>query len=144
MPLSVLFGFADILRLSEADDQFFFVHKGGLNVNIHRTSFNVGPGAMFMVPRGKWSCFYYGNYMLTATGNKYSIENISGIESELFFAQARKATETEEEEARRQEHAASQTPGASGSKRKSVKSVEPETDAESVVSTKKTKKKKKV
>jgi centromere protein C len=39
--------------MREADEQFFFVHKGGLNVNIHLTSFNMGPGAMFYVPRGK-------------------------------------------------------------------------------------------
>ena len=56
---------------------------------------------------------------LTGIGNKYSIENISGVEAELFFAQARKAISTEEEERMLQQgldKSVSQTPGAGGSR----------------------------
>lgn len=66
-------------------------------------------------------------------GNKYSIENISEVEAELFFAQSRKAVLSEEEAQSMAQHIesmGSQTPGAgrsSTSKSKGTKSVEPET-----------------
>jgi len=49
----VSLSFSPVCGGRKANEQFFFVHKGGLNVNIHLTSFNMGPGAMFYVPRGR-------------------------------------------------------------------------------------------
>lgn len=114
--------------------QFFFVYKGGCNINVHRTSFNMGPGAMFMIPRGM-SLFpkrRWQRIRADPTGNKYSIENISDVQAELFFAQSRKAVMTDKEERLLAElndasTSGARTPGAEGSGKKR-KSIEPETD----------------
>ncbi|RSH94857.1 hypothetical protein EHS25_004663 [Saitozyma podzolica] len=68
---------------SKDNSYVFFVVQGAVQVQVHRTSFVMAPGAMFMVPRG----------------NHYSIENISpDAEAQLFFAQARKVPKSELEE----------------------------------------------
>jgi hypothetical protein len=58
---------------------------------------------------------------LTGLGNKYSIENISSVEAELFFAQARKASPTEEDERaiaqQFQERSITQTPATTKAKK---------------------------
>jgi centromere protein C len=124
-------------------EQFFFVHKGGLNVNIHRTSFNMGPGAMFMVPRGKLFDSLR-RFIAYKIGNKYSIENLSQVEAELFFAQARKAVSQEEEEQimQRNDKSRSETPSTvkMNGKKSKGRSTEPETEAESTPASKKKKK----
>jgi centromere protein C len=53
-----------------------------VNVVVCDTSFVLATGGMFMVPRG----------------NTYFIENIADRDSKLFFTQARKMREDEEEE----------------------------------------------
>ncbi|TCD64256.1 hypothetical protein EIP91_004325 [Steccherinum ochraceum] len=57
----------------------FYVIEGAVNFKVHRTSFVLTTGAMFLVPRG----------------NMYYIQNISDREAKLFFAQARKMPEYE-------------------------------------------------
>ncbi|THH23100.1 hypothetical protein EUX98_g8078 [Antrodiella citrinella] len=58
----------------------FYVLEGAVNFKVHRTSFVITTGGMFLVPRG----------------NMYFIQNISDREAKLFFAQARKMPESEE------------------------------------------------
>ncbi|KAF8213564.1 Mif2/CENP-C like-domain-containing protein [Mycena galopus ATCC 62051] len=60
----------------------FFVVEGAVNVMIHDTSVVLATGGMFMVPRG----------------NSYFIENIAERPAKLFFTQARKMRDDEEEE----------------------------------------------
>ncbi|EIW66523.1 hypothetical protein M231_02297 [Tremella mesenterica] len=68
---------------SKDNAYIFYVIAGAVNVKVHRTSFVMGVGSMFRVPRG----------------NHYSIENISpNTQVQLFFAQARKLRSTEEED----------------------------------------------
>ncbi|KAH9952029.1 Mif2/CENP-C like-domain-containing protein [Amylocystis lapponica] len=62
----------------------FYVIEGAVNFKVHRDSFVLTTGSMFLVPRG----------------NMYYIQNISDRDAKLFFAQARKVS-IEEEEARR-------------------------------------------
>ncbi|KAH8106929.1 Mif2/CENP-C like-domain-containing protein [Cristinia sonorae] len=52
----------------------FYVIEGAVNFKVHRTSFVLTTGGMFLVPRG----------------NMYFIQNISDRDAKLFFAQARK------------------------------------------------------
>ncbi|KAJ7225980.1 Mif2/CENP-C like-domain-containing protein [Mycena pura] len=59
----------------------FFVVEGAVNVEVGVHSFVLATGGMFMVPRG----------------NSYLIENIAERDSKLFFTQARKVPEGEEE-----------------------------------------------
>jgi hypothetical protein len=77
-------------------------------------------------------------------GNKYSIENLSQVEAELFFAQARKAASREEEEdiLQRSETARSEPPSTVQPKGKKAKgkSIEPDTEAETTPASKKKKK----
>lgn len=42
-------------RYTDMYCQFFFVHKGGLEITVHRSIFKLGPGGMFWVPRGQQS-----------------------------------------------------------------------------------------
>lgn len=46
---------------------------------VHRTSFVIAPGGMFLVPKGA----------RLLTGNMYNIRNVSQREARIFFAQAR-------------------------------------------------------
>jgi len=52
----------------------FYIIDGTANVKIHNTTFVLGTGAMFVIPRG----------------NTYSIENITDRDAKFFFTQARK------------------------------------------------------
>ncbi|KAJ7087547.1 Mif2/CENP-C like-domain-containing protein [Mycena belliarum] len=61
----------------------FFVIEGAVNLKVGDTSLIVASGGMFMVPRG----------------NTYFIENIADRDAKLFFTQARKLREDEEEDA---------------------------------------------
>jgi hypothetical protein len=89
------------------------------------------------------SHIYYWWFHIWYTGNKYSIENISQVEAELFFAQARKS-DTRAEEEQMMERFGSEAPSAVKVKAKGkkikTKSVEPETEAESTPASKKKKK----
>ncbi|KAH8117000.1 Mif2/CENP-C like-domain-containing protein [Phellopilus nigrolimitatus] len=58
----------------------FYLIEGAVNLKIHRTSFVLATGAMFLIPRG----------------NTYYIENIAQRPTRLFFAQARKVNAEEE------------------------------------------------
>nr|QEP49722.1 centromere protein 3 [Inonotus obliquus] len=58
----------------------FYIIEGAINLKVHRTSFVLATGAMFLVPRG----------------NTYYMENISQRPSKLFFAQARKVSADDE------------------------------------------------
>ncbi|KAF7340059.1 CENP-C-C domain-containing protein [Mycena venus] len=60
----------------------FYVVEGAVNVVICETSVVLATGGMFMVPRG----------------NSYFIENIADRDARLFFTQARKMREDEEED----------------------------------------------
>ncbi|KAJ6501590.1 Mif2/CENP-C like-domain-containing protein [Mycena vitilis] len=60
----------------------FFVVEGAVNVVVCDTSVILATGGMFMVPRG----------------NSYFIENIADRDAKLFFTQARKMREDEDEE----------------------------------------------
>ncbi|PWN28368.1 hypothetical protein BDZ90DRAFT_231361 [Jaminaea rosea] len=51
----------------------FAIWQGGLDIRVHRTMFRLGPGGMFMVPKG----------------NTYSIENCSQRKAVIWFTQAR-------------------------------------------------------
>ncbi|KAJ7154180.1 Mif2/CENP-C like-domain-containing protein [Mycena filopes] len=61
----------------------FFVIEGAVNLKVCETSLIVASGGMFMIPRG----------------NTYFIENIGDRDAKLFFTQARKMREGEEDEA---------------------------------------------
>ncbi|KAK0539400.1 mitotic fidelity of chromosome transmission- protein [Tilletia horrida] len=61
------------VKPSKTNSYTFIVSEGAVRVRIHRSNFVMGPGGMFLVPKG----------------NTYSIENIAKRESRLFFAQAR-------------------------------------------------------
>lgn len=54
--------------------QVFYVIEGAVSLKVHRTSFIIATGGMFLIPRG----------------NNYYIENVSQRAAKLFFAQARK------------------------------------------------------
>ncbi|KAI0093782.1 Mif2/CENP-C like-domain-containing protein [Irpex rosettiformis] len=58
----------------------FYVLEGAVTFKVHRTSFVLATGGMFLVPRG----------------NMYYIQNISDRDAKLFFAQARKVEAGEE------------------------------------------------
>ncbi|KAF5369177.1 hypothetical protein D9615_009954 [Tricholomella constricta] len=60
----------------------FIVLEGAVEVTIHRTSYAVSTGGVFLIPRG----------------NDYSIRNITDKDAKLFFAQARKMRPDEEDE----------------------------------------------
>lgn len=71
----------------------FYVIAGAVRVELHRTSFVMAVGGQFLIPRG----------------NAYAIENVSPTTTaKLFFAQARKITASEAEEAEVQERTAQQ------------------------------------
>lgn len=73
------------------NEQVFYVIAGAVRVELHRTSFVMAVGGQFLIPRG----------------NAYAIENVSPTtKAKLFFAQARKITASEAEEAEVQERAA--------------------------------------
>lgn len=70
----------------------------------------MGPGAMFMVPRGMslvqrlqaqccWMSLRKTLISLTL-GNMYSIENVSEVDADIYFAQTRKHAPDEAEQAR--------------------------------------------
>lgn len=61
-------------------EQVFFVIEGAVSLKIHRTSFIVATGGMFLIPRG----------------NNYYIENVSQRSAKLFFTQARKVNAEDE------------------------------------------------
>ncbi|KDQ07258.1 hypothetical protein BOTBODRAFT_38963 [Botryobasidium botryosum FD-172 SS1] len=61
-------------KATKDNTYIFYCIEGAVRVQIHRTSFVIAPGGMFMVPRG----------------NQYFIQNISEREVKLFFAQGRK------------------------------------------------------
>ncbi|KAF8884818.1 Mif2/CENP-C like-domain-containing protein [Infundibulicybe gibba] len=63
----------------------FHIFQGAVEVNIHTETYIVGPGSMFLVPRG----------------NNYAIKNICGRDVKIFFSQARKVAATPPEEATR-------------------------------------------
>ncbi|KLO19245.1 hypothetical protein SCHPADRAFT_843935 [Schizopora paradoxa] len=60
----------------------FYLIEGAVNLKIHRSSFVLATGGMFLIPRG----------------NNYYLENISQRPAKLFFAQARKVTVGEGDE----------------------------------------------
>ena len=62
-----------------------------MRFTVHRTSYVLASGSMFIVPRGSFSSLY-ALLVLTCmlTGNMYYIKNISDRDAKLFFAQARK------------------------------------------------------
>ncbi|KAJ7766613.1 Mif2/CENP-C like-domain-containing protein [Mycena metata] len=60
----------------------FYVIEGAVNLKVCETSVIVASGGMFMIPRG----------------NTYFIENIADRDAKLFFTQARKMREGEEDE----------------------------------------------
>ncbi|KAK0547450.1 mitotic fidelity of chromosome transmission- protein [Tilletia horrida] len=64
------------VKPSKTNSYTFIVTEGAVRVRIHRSNFVMGPGGMFLVPKG----------------NTYSIENVAKRESRLFFAQARDPT----------------------------------------------------
>lgn len=83
--------------------QVFYVIEGAVTVKIHRSSFVVANGGMFMVPRGELSSRPIYQYVsaqsfIPTTGNMYFIQNISDRDARLFFAQARKVLDLPEEE----------------------------------------------
>ncbi|CAD6884337.1 unnamed protein product [Tilletia laevis] len=61
------------VKPSKTNSYTFIVNEGAVRVRIHRSNFVMGPGGMFLVPKG----------------NTYSIENIAKRDARLFFAQAR-------------------------------------------------------
>ncbi|KAJ6622951.1 Mif2/CENP-C like-domain-containing protein [Mycena sp. CBHHK59/15] len=63
----------------------FLVIEGAVNLKVYETSVIVASGGMFMVPRG----------------NTYFIENIADRDAKLFFTQARKMRDDEEDDAPR-------------------------------------------
>lgn len=62
--------------------QIFYVVQGAVNVVVYQTNVIIATGGMFMVPRG----------------NSYFIENIAERDAKLFFTQARKMREGEEDD----------------------------------------------
>lgn len=58
---------------SKDNSYAFVVLEGAVQVMVHRTSFVIAPGGMFLVPKG----------------NMYNIRNVAQREARIFFAQAR-------------------------------------------------------
>ncbi|KAL5532775.1 MIF2 [Sanghuangporus sanghuang] len=75
----------------------FYIIEGAINLKVHRTSFVLATGAMFLVPRG----------------NNYYMENVSQRPAKLFFAQARKVS-TDDEPPQEIVHAPPPGTGAAG------------------------------
>ncbi|EMD38133.1 hypothetical protein CERSUDRAFT_152789 [Gelatoporia subvermispora B] len=68
---------------STKDNTFvFYVVEGAVSCKVHKETFVIATGGMLMVPRG----------------NIYWIQNISDRDAKLFFAQARKVVEGEDED----------------------------------------------
>ncbi|KAF5313505.1 hypothetical protein D9611_008548 [Ephemerocybe angulata] len=68
-------------KATKDNTYIFYVVEGAVNLKVHETSMVVSTGGMFMVPRG----------------NTYFIENISQRDARLFFTQARKTMNDEDE-----------------------------------------------
>ncbi|EJD02264.1 uncharacterized protein FOMMEDRAFT_86864 [Fomitiporia mediterranea MF3/22] len=67
-------------KASRDNTYIFYLIEGAINLKVHRTSFVIASGGMFLIPRG----------------NTYYIENISQRPAKLFFAQARQVNVDEE------------------------------------------------
>jgi len=63
----------------------FYVIEGAVTFHVHRSTYVLASGGMFLVPRG----------------NMYHITNISDRDAKLFFAQARKVYDGEDDAPRR-------------------------------------------
>ncbi len=61
------------IKPSKDNNYVFVVLQGACRVTVHRSTFLVAPGGMFLVPKG----------------NSYGIENVCQREVRLFFSQAR-------------------------------------------------------
>ncbi|KAJ2923225.1 hypothetical protein H1R20_g13869, partial [Candolleomyces eurysporus] len=68
-------------KATKDNTYIFYVVEGAVNLKVHDTSLVLASGGMFMVPRG----------------NTYFIENISQRDAKLFFTQARKTLNDEDE-----------------------------------------------
>ncbi|KAF5323945.1 hypothetical protein D9611_008285 [Ephemerocybe angulata] len=68
-------------KATKDNTYIFYVVEGAVNLKVHETSMVLSTGGMFMVPRG----------------NTYFIENISQRDARLFFTQARKTMNDEDE-----------------------------------------------
>ncbi|KAJ2930701.1 hypothetical protein H1R20_g6395, partial [Candolleomyces eurysporus] len=68
-------------KATKDNTYIFYVVEGAVNLKVHDTSLVLSSGGMFMVPRG----------------NTYFIENISQRDAKLFFTQARKTLNDEDE-----------------------------------------------
>ncbi|KAF6763600.1 Mif2/CENP-C like-domain-containing protein [Ephemerocybe angulata] len=69
-------------KATKDNTYIFYVVEGAVNLKVHETSMVLSTGGMFMVPR---------------VGNTYFIENISQRDARLFFTQARKTMNDEDE-----------------------------------------------
>lgn len=77
----------------------FYVIAGAVQVTVHKSSFVMAPGGMFMVPRGLFHTSGVTRTNSSCVGNDYEIRNVSEeTEAELFFAQARKIRMNEADE----------------------------------------------
>lgn len=76
------------------DLQIFYVLEGAVTFKVHRTSFLLATGGMFLVPRGMnlrdVPSLCARAYHHDSPGNMYYIQNVSDRDAKLFFAQARK------------------------------------------------------
>jgi centromere protein C len=72
----------------------FFVFYGRVEVTVNDNVFRIGKGGMFQVPRGEllWH-FSLQKYLLTCTGNFYSIQNDYDRPARIFFSQGCEWTE---------------------------------------------------
>ncbi|RXW13293.1 hypothetical protein EST38_g12561 [Candolleomyces aberdarensis] len=69
-------------KATKDNTYMFYVVEGAVKVKVHDTCLVLAPGGTFMVPRG----------------NLYSIENVSQRDAKLFFTQARKMMNRDDEE----------------------------------------------
>lgn len=80
--------------------QIFYVIEGAVECKVHRASFVLATGGMFMVPRGEFIYTIFEKKTFTPyfwPGNQYYIKNICEREVKIFFAQARKIEENDME-----------------------------------------------
>ena len=91
------FSYLLILMIIELLLQVFYLIEGAINLKIHRTSFVLATGGMFLIPRGTIRISSPHSLSYSFSGNNYYLENISQRPARLFFAQARKIVAGEDE-----------------------------------------------
>jgi centromere protein C len=85
------------MKNSRRMQMVFFVYYGRVEVTVNDTTFGIGKGGMWQVPRGICLKSLPSSYVLTFLGNSYSIVNDYDKPARIFFAQGCEVLEELEE-----------------------------------------------